>query len=130
MPARVMITVMIKIEARLSIDQLVGLNSFMILLILVSVDLSIWLFWGFGCLETVSYICIAEPKPMNSDQLRKLSVTELEKLVILQKRILDFTIFYEHELLEEASRRELEETKNNALDKLNLLITELKKRAI
>ena len=67
---------------------------------------------------------------MNSDQLRKLSVTELEKLVVLQKRILDFTLFYELELLEEGSRRQLEETRNNALDKLNLLTTELKKRTI
>jgi hypothetical protein len=29
----------------------------MLLLILVSVDLSIGLFWGFGYLESVSYIC-------------------------------------------------------------------------
>ena len=65
---------------------------------------------------------------MNSTQLRKLSVLELGKLLDLQKRILDFTLFYEQELLEEGSRRQLEKTRNDALDKINLLTAELKKR--
>ncbi len=65
---------------------------------------------------------------MNSNQLSRLSVSELNKLLEVQKRILDFTLFYEQELLGEGSRRQLEETRNNALDKINLLSTELKKR--
>jgi hypothetical protein len=65
---------------------------------------------------------------MNSNQLSRLSVYELNKLLEVQKRILDFTLLYEQELLGEASRRQLEETRNDALDKLNLLTTELKKR--
>ncbi|MFN0215859.1 MAG: hypothetical protein ACKVT2_16495 [Saprospiraceae bacterium] len=64
---------------------------------------------------------------MNSLQLRKLSVLELGKLLDLQKRILDLTLLYEQELLEEGSRRQLEKTRNDALDKINLLTTELKK---
>ncbi|MBC7774788.1 MAG: hypothetical protein H7246_05055 [Phycisphaerae bacterium] len=65
---------------------------------------------------------------MKPSQLRKLSVGELEKLLDLQKRILDFTLFYEQDLLEEGSRLQLEETRNDAFDKINLLTTELKKR--
>jgi len=55
---------------------------------------------------------------MNSTQLRKLSVDDLKKLLDLQKRILDFTLFYEQDLLEEGSRRQLEKTRNDALDKI------------
>jgi len=58
---------------------------------------------------------------MKPYQLRDLTLSELEKLLELQKRILDFTLFFEQELLEEGSRRQLEETRNDALDKLNLL---------
>ncbi len=65
---------------------------------------------------------------MKRYQLRKLSVGELRKLLELQKRILDFTLFYEQELLEKGSIRQLEETRNDALDKINLLTAELKKR--
>jgi len=65
---------------------------------------------------------------MNSTQLRKLSVDDLKKLLDLQKRILDFTLFYEQDLLEEGSRRQLEKTRNDALDKIYLLTTELKER--
>ena len=65
---------------------------------------------------------------MNPNQLHKLSVGELEKLLELQKRILDFTMFYEQELLEEGSRGQLEETRNDALDKITLITAEIKKR--
>ncbi len=65
---------------------------------------------------------------MKPNQLRDLTLSELEKLLELQKKILDFTLFFEQELLEEGSRRQLEETRNDALDKLNLLTAELKKR--
>ena len=65
---------------------------------------------------------------MKTDLLRTLSISELEKLLELQKRILDFTLLFEQELLEEGSRRQLETTRNDALDKMNLLTAELKKR--
>lgn len=65
---------------------------------------------------------------MKTNLLRTLSITELENLLELQKRILDFTLLFEQELLEEGSRRQLETTRNEALDKMNQLTKEIKKR--
>ena len=63
-------------------------------------------------------------------QLRKLSGRELLNLLEIQKRILDFSVLYEKELLNEGSRRQLEEIRNDALDKLNLIKAELKRREL
>ncbi|HAD10930.1 MAG TPA: hypothetical protein DCF33_00680 [Saprospirales bacterium] len=65
---------------------------------------------------------------MKPEQLKNLSLTELEKLLFLQKKILDFTLQYEQLLLQEGSKNQLEQTRNEALDKLLLLQTEIAKR--
>lgn len=53
---------------------------------------------------------------------------ELEKLLLLQKKILDFTLQYEQLLLQEGSKNQLEQTRNEALDRISLLLTEIAKR--
>lgn len=65
---------------------------------------------------------------MKPEQLQNLSLMELEKLLLLQKKILDFTLQYEQLLLQEGSKNQLEQTRNEALDRISLLLTEIAKR--
>jgi hypothetical protein len=65
---------------------------------------------------------------MKPEQLQNLSLSDLEKLLLHQKKILDFTLQYEQLLLQEGSRNQLEQTRNEALDKMSLLFTEIAKR--
>jgi hypothetical protein len=65
---------------------------------------------------------------MKPEQLQNLSLSDLEKLLLHQKKILDFTLQYEQLLLQEGSRNQLEQTQNEALDKMSLLFTEIAKR--
>jgi hypothetical protein len=65
---------------------------------------------------------------MKPEQLQNLTLSDLEKLLLHQKKILDFTLRYEQLLLQEGSRNQLEQTRNEALDKMSLLLTEIAKR--
>lgn len=67
---------------------------------------------------------------MQPRQLLKLSDRELQNLLELQKRILDVSVLFEKELLTEGSRRQLEEIRNEALDKMTLIKAELKRREL
>lgn len=65
---------------------------------------------------------------MTPDELKSLSIRELENLKVMQEKILELTVKFEKELLEEDTRKQLERVRNKALDTLLLLQTELKKR--
>lgn len=67
---------------------------------------------------------------MTPAELKTLSLRELENLITMQEKILEWTVRFESELLEEDSRRRLESVRNNALDLLFLLKSEIKKRMI
>lgn len=65
---------------------------------------------------------------MRTEDLEKLSLRELENLLAVQQKILEYTVLYEKMLLEEDYRRRLDETRNEALDNLAAIQSELKKR--
>lgn len=65
---------------------------------------------------------------MRTEDLQKLSLRELENLLTVQQKILEYTVLYEKMLLEEDYRRRLDETRNEALDNLAAIQSEIKKR--
>lgn len=65
---------------------------------------------------------------MKAEDLKKLTLRELENLLDLQKKILELTVRQEEELIHKGSRRRLEELRNEALDRILLIQVELKKR--
>ena len=67
---------------------------------------------------------------MTPDDLKSLSIRELQNLKVMQEKILEWTVRFEKELLGEDSRRQLESVRNKALDTLLLLQAELKKRTL
>ena len=67
---------------------------------------------------------------MTPAELKFLSLRELENLITMQEKILEWTVRFESDLLEEDSRRRLESVRDNALDLLFLLKAEFKKRTL
>jgi hypothetical protein len=60
--------------------------------------------------------------------LSNLSLRELENLLKLQIKILEFSVIEENDLLQQDSKKRLEQLRNDALDMILALQKEIKKR--
>lgn len=65
---------------------------------------------------------------MKAEDLRKLTLRELQNLKALQEKILTLTVLQEDEMIRQRSRKEVEDLRDGTLDNLVLIQAELKNR--